>query len=206
MRCILCDFDGVLCKLDRSKAEALLNTYEPYLLTSAGDLLDRYFFTNPYFRQIDEGSITYQCMLKSIISDCWSGQLEPWLEVWNGIWSCYSTDMELLSWLIDRADEGIAVRIITDNHREFRTWFSSRSEFLAFQGPNTLICSGEIGCCKPSREIFDRALIGLGLTMQDVCYIDDSPRNIKEAKKLGMTAVHHVDTTTTIAALSRLGD
>lgn len=202
MECILCDFDGVLCTLDRSKAADLLSGYAPHLRLPASDILDQYFFSNPHFQVIDNGSITYQAMLESIMPDCWMGGLSRWLGAWEEIWACYTTNTELLGWLARQSERGIAVRIITDNHREFRKWFNSRPEFLPFHSPDALICSGEIGYCKPSKQIFDRALAGLASTMPEACFIDDNLRNIREAQKLGMTAVHHVETAATIEAVS----
>jgi glucose-1-phosphatase len=48
--------------------------------------------------------------------------------------------------------------------------------------------SHEIGCLKPASEAFFLALNGMGLSPSNVLFLDDGPRNVDAAAKLGMHA------------------
>jgi putative hydrolase of the HAD superfamily len=67
-----------------------------------------------------------------------------------------------------------------------------------------VIISGEVGLRKPAAEIYALGARSVGLAPNDCVYVDDLPGNLKPARELGMTTLHHRDAATTIAALVEL--
>jgi putative hydrolase of the HAD superfamily len=67
-----------------------------------------------------------------------------------------------------------------------------------------VVISGEVGLRKPSPEIYALGAQAVGLAPQECVYVDDLPGNLKPARALGMTTLHHHDTSITIDALRAL--
>jgi putative hydrolase of the HAD superfamily len=67
-----------------------------------------------------------------------------------------------------------------------------------------VVISAEVGIRKPAPEIYELGARAVGLAAEDCVYVDDLPGNLKPARALGMTTLHHRDASTTIAALSEL--
>jgi putative hydrolase of the HAD superfamily len=64
-----------------------------------------------------------------------------------------------------------------------------------------VVISGEVGLRKPDPKIFSLLLDRLGLPPERTAFVDDVPPNVAAAAAQGIHAVHHVDATTTRAAL-----
>ncbi|MGI9431318.1 MAG: HAD-IA family hydrolase [Myxococcota bacterium] len=56
--------------------------------------------------------------------------------------------------------------------------------------PGAAFASHELGCVKPGREIYERALAALSLAPERVLFLDDSPRNVAGAESVGLHARH----------------
>jgi epoxide hydrolase-like predicted phosphatase len=69
---------------------------------------------------------------------------------------------------------------------------------------DSVIISAEVGLRKPNTEIYELGARSVGLDPNDCVYVDDLPGNLKPARALGMTTLHHHDAGTTIAALAVL--
>ena len=54
---------------------------------------------------------------------------------------------------------------------------------------DTVVISSEIGAAKPDKEIFSYALEKLGVKAQDVVFVDDNPKYVEAAEKLGINGV-----------------
>lgn len=54
---------------------------------------------------------------------------------------------------------------------------------------NSMIISTELGVTKPSEEIYKAALVKLGLSENEVIFIDDNPKNCDGAAKLGIRSL-----------------
>ncbi|WP_344615564.1 HAD family phosphatase, partial [Dactylosporangium salmoneum] len=67
-----------------------------------------------------------------------------------------------------------------------------------------VVISGEVGLRKPAPEIYTLGAEAVGLAPAECVYVDDLPGNLKPARALGMTTLHHRDAATTIAALRPL--
>lgn len=67
-----------------------------------------------------------------------------------------------------------------------------------------VVISGEVGVRKPSPEIYAMGARAVGLPPQECVYVDDLPGNLKPARALGMTTLHHRSAADTIAAVRPL--
>lgn len=198
---ILFDFDGVLCSLDRAKSLEIISTAISSLTISPSQLLDNFFFTNPFYREIDEGKISYFEMLQRIQQECWSGSKTDWMNLWKDVWNCYVIDQAIMLALVQLHSKGFTVRIVTDNHKDFREWFCSRVELRRFEP--ILVCSAELGIRKPSKGFFEAALPSSGFKFEKACLIDDSLVNVRAAAMFGITPIHHVLAKHSLTKLSR---
>src|SRR4051794_35031514 len=68
---------------------------------------------------------------------------------------------------------------------------------------DVVVISGEVGLRKPDPAIYALAAQRLGLAPQDITFVDDLRGNLKPARALGMTTLHHVRAQDTIRELSR---
>lgn len=66
------------------------------------------------------------------------------------------------------------------------------------------VISSREGVRKPEPAIYELAVQRLGLPPAQVAFVDDLPFNLKPARELGITTVHHVDPEQTIAELEAL--
>ena len=69
---------------------------------------------------------------------------------------------------------------------------------------DALVISGEEGMRKPDPAIYALATERMELPAEAIVFVDDLPFNLKPARTLGMTTVHHTDAETTVAELERL--
>lgn len=67
-----------------------------------------------------------------------------------------------------------------------------------------VVISGEVGVRKPSPEIYTLGAEAVGLPPSACVYVDDLPGNLKPARALGMTTLHHRSPADTISALRPL--
>jgi putative hydrolase of the HAD superfamily len=66
------------------------------------------------------------------------------------------------------------------------------------------VISGDVGMRKPDPRIYALAAERMGLAAAQVVYVDDLRGNLKPARALGMTTVHHRDASETVPELERL--
>ncbi|HEY5143018.1 MAG TPA: HAD family phosphatase [Solirubrobacteraceae bacterium] len=69
---------------------------------------------------------------------------------------------------------------------------------------DAIVISGEEGMRKPDREIYDIALQRMALPAAEIVFVDDLPGNLKPARALGMTTLHHVSAEQSVPELERL--
>lgn len=82
---------------------------------------------------------------------------------------------------------GLRTGIVTNNIVEFREHW--RAMLPVEELFDVVVDSSEVGVRKPSAAIFQLALDQLGLTADEVLFLDDYPGNVAAARALGMTAV-----------------
>lgn len=70
---------------------------------------------------------------------------------------------------------------------------------------DAIAISAEVGLIKPEPEIFQHILEELGVDAAEAVFIDDNPRNIEGAKRLGIRGVVYTGEAALRAELARLG-
>jgi epoxide hydrolase-like predicted phosphatase len=66
---------------------------------------------------------------------------------------------------------------------------------------DAVVISGEVGLRKPSHDIYRLMARELGVEPSECVFVDDIAVNVRAAAEVGMCAVHHVETATTLAEL-----
>jgi epoxide hydrolase-like predicted phosphatase len=85
------------------------------------------------------------------------------------------------------------------------SWGADRYEREAFPELfDVLVISGEEGVRKPEPEIYALAVERMALPAESIVFVDDLPFNLKPARALGMTTVHHTSAEETVPELERL--
>ena len=83
-------------------------------------------------------------------------------------------------------EKGFSLGIISDAwpslERKFRL-LNLRKYFKTF------VISAQLGCCKPDRKIFGRAIAEMELPPEKLLFVDDDPRYVKQAIGLGLNGI-----------------
>ncbi|HSX36211.1 MAG TPA: HAD-IA family hydrolase [Patescibacteria group bacterium] len=58
---------------------------------------------------------------------------------------------------------------------------------------DAIVVSGEVGCVKPERKIFEIAAERLGVELKDMLFIDDQTEYVEAARGYGITAIQYYD-------------
>lgn len=110
-----------------------------------------------------------------------------------------------------REDGGMLAAVRAARRGGVRTGLLSNSWGTALYDRSTFtelfdadVISGDVGMRKPDPRIYALAAERLGLAAEQVVYVDDLPANLKPARALGMTTLHHRDARETVPELERL--
>jgi epoxide hydrolase-like predicted phosphatase len=110
-----------------------------------------------------------------------------------------------------RADMAMVAAVRRARHHGIVTGLISNSWGVDRYNSDTLrelfdgvVISGTVGIRKPALEIYEMGAAAVHLPPAECVYVDDLPGNLKPARALGMTTVHHRDAPTTIAELSEI--
>ncbi len=106
-------------------------------------------------------------------------------------------DLDMVGAVRRARDHGIATGLISNSWGESRYDADLLREL--FDG---VVISATVGIRKPAAEIYEIGARSLHLAPKECVFVDDLRGNLKPARALGMTTVHHVDAATTIAQLS----
>jgi putative hydrolase of the HAD superfamily len=106
-------------------------------------------------------------------------------------------DLDMLEAVRRARNHGIATGLISNSWGESR--YDADLLHELFDG---VVISATVGIRKPAPEIYEIGAQSLHLRPSECVFVDDLRGNLKPARALGMTTVHHVDAATTIAQLS----
>lgn len=111
-------------------------------------------------------------------------------------------DMAMISATTRLHDSGVPCAILsnswgTDPHNPYTAWQLD-------QNWDVIVYSHEVNLRKPSPEIYALAAERLGVDPALCVFIDDTAHNLPGAERVGMTAIHHVGSVSTIALLEDL--
>jgi len=106
--------------------------------------------------------------------------------------------------LLDRLrSAGTPVYALTNWSAETFPVAQARFPFLGWF--RHVVVSGEVGLVKPDPRIFDIVLRWTNTAARQTLFIDDSPKNVEAARRLGFQALRFTDAATLAADLDRLG-
>lgn len=135
---------------------------------------------------LDEGSLG--------IADYWRGVAAAIDRDWDPamihrLWvadfrSWLSVDAGTLDVLIDLADGGTRMALLSNAGRDFGSYFRHGTLGEFFEG---VFVSGELGAIKPAAGIFETVLAELGITPGQMVFIDNKEINVRGAETLGIT-------------------
>ena len=126
-------------------------------------------------------------------------------------------EVERSEGLIDRlfagmqTDEAMVAAVRAARKAGIRTglisnsWGNGRYDREQFTGLfDGVVISGEVGIRKPDPHIYELGAEAVELPPEACVFVDDLPGNLKPARALGMTTVHHVRADETIGELEAL--
>jgi putative hydrolase of the HAD superfamily len=86
-------------------------------------------------------------------------------------------------------------------------WSDAREVIKAYVNGevfDVLVFSAEEGVCKPSPEIFRRALSRLEVAPQEAIFVDDMSRNVEGARQIGIHSIHFTNSLAVREEIKRL--
>jgi len=106
-------------------------------------------------------------------------------------------DIAMVSAVRRARDHGIVTGLISNS------WGVDRYDAVEMASLfDAVVISGQVGIRKPATEIYEMGARAIHLAPAECVYVDDLPGNLKPARALGMTTIHHREAATTIAELS----
>ena len=150
---------------------------------------ERYWHHRP---PLDQGSVRVTDYWKTLASELgleWSAAQRHalWVADFRGWWSIESRTLDL----IERLHEGgTRVALLSNAGFDFASGFrhSPMSEFF-----EVMYVSAEMDAIKPDPDIYREVAEGLGITLDQMIFIDNKLENTDAAAALGVT-VHHFTT------------
>jgi putative hydrolase of the HAD superfamily len=106
---------------------------------------------------------------------------------------------ELFAYYRALHERGFRLALLTNNVREWEPYW--RSKLPIDEIFEVVVDSGFVGVRKPDPAIYALTLERLGLPAEACAFVDDLAHNVEAARALGFAAVHHEETTRTIAEL-----
>ena len=97
------------------------------------------------------------------------------------------------------------VRLYALTNWSYETFPIARQRFAFLQWFQDIVISGEVKLAKPDPRIFELARTRCALEPAATVYIDDAPRNVESARKLGFEALHFQDPLRLREQLTALG-
>jgi 2-haloacid dehalogenase len=122
---------------------------------------------------------------------------ERWLEM---IPSAHEGTVSILAELKER---GTPVYALTNFSAE--TFAVARKHYPFLEWFRHVVVSGEEGVIKPDPRIFQILMERAGIHAEDAVYIDDVPKNVAAAARLGFEALHFTGPAALRTDLARLG-
>lgn len=108
-------------------------------------------------------------------------------------------DLEMIAIVRRARDHGLVTGLISNSWGVDRYDADELGEL--FDG---VVISGKVGVRKPAPEIYQMGARSVHLEPSECVFVDDLPGNLKPARALGMTTVHHRDVASTAAELSEI--
>lgn len=176
------DFGNVLARFNPDELTSIYIENEAYRKTVSEIVFDRL-----YWDRLDDGSITDDEVKEAFCKRLPKELHESACLVYDG-WLGLKTPIDGMQKLVaDIKAQGGKLFLLSNisigfaNNYHKNAWVNNL--FSLFDG---LVFSGPIGIVKPDREIFEYLLNNYYLKAEECIFIDDSPKNINGAEKVGI--------------------
>ncbi len=176
------DFGNVLARFNPDELTSIYIENEAYRKTVSEIVFDRL-----YWDRLDDGSITDDEVKEAFCKRLPKELHESACLVYDG-WIGLKTPIDGMQKLVaDIKAQGGKLFLLSNisigfaNNYHKNAWVNNL--FSLFDG---LVFSGPIGIVKPDREIFEYLLNNYYLKAEECIFIDDSPKNINGAEKVGI--------------------
>lgn len=111
---------------------------------------------------------------------------------------------ETLDWMEELSRSGVKIGILTNMSETFAgEWFAARFP-RAIAVADAIVISSREKCVKPQPEIYRIMEKRIGLAPDELCFMDDIPRNVEGAKALGWHGIVYGDFAAARAAFEEL--
>lgn len=148
---------------------------------------ERYWHHRP---PLDQGSVRVSDYWKTLAADLgleWTASQRHalWVADFRGWWSVEPRTLDLIERL---HDGGTRVALLSNAGFDFASGFrhSPMSEFF-----EVMYVSAEMDAIKPDPDIYREVATGLGITLDQMIFIDNKRENTDAAAALGVTAHHY---------------
>lgn len=185
---IIFDFGGVIAGLTREKSVQAL---EALGLKDADKILDQYHQTG-IFQQLDEGKLGADEFRQELGKLC--GKV-PTEEQTTYAWLCFlkEIDVRKLRFIEELRKSSYRTYLLSNTNPFLMSWACSEA-FSADKKPlnsyfDKLYLSYEMGCAKPSPEIFEKMIADSGINPSESLFVDDSAVNAAAGRKFGFTTL-----------------
>lgn len=132
--------------------------------------------------------------------DLTAGQAAEWMaDMWD--WYCGDSN-EVMRAYARSLQPAYVTAILSNSFDGARGEEARRFQFE--QDFDPIMYSHEVGLAKPNPRVFEHTLLTIGCEPADAAFVDDRIENVDAAAALGVRAIHHTNSETTIAVLDRL--
>jgi epoxide hydrolase-like predicted phosphatase len=194
IKALLFDIGGVLY---RSQDAPMRQKWERRLGLPKGRLAE-IVFTNPVAERATLGQATPDEVWQEV-GRRFSLSYKQLTAIRDDFWKDGEWDVALLDF----------IRTVKPNYKTGTisdAWHDARHNVKGYVNSelfDVIIFSAEEGVKKPDPEIFQRALVRLGVRPKEAIFIDDRLTNNTGARQVGMLAIHHKETERTIEEIHR---
>lgn len=182
-KAVIFDYGNVLC---RSRPAADVQALASILDLSVPQLSDIYWqFRVPY----DEGSLDPAAYWKAVASR-WlpPAQIDALVEIDSRSWSHPAPVMP--QWARELRTAGLRTALLSNMPASVRDYIVGCAWLPDF---DIRVFSCDLGRCKPAPEMYQQCLQQLGVSPQEVLFLDDREANIRAAEALGWSALLFTD-------------
>jgi len=185
IKTIVFDLGGVIITLDQSQA---VKRFEELGVSDAKERLDPYV-QQGIFGNLEHGLISAEDFRVEV------GKLagrEISTEQCEYAWQGYAKEVPKRNFeaLVRLRNEGYRILLLSNTNPYMMAWvesdrFDGKGHPISYYFDN-LYLSYQMKLMKPDERIFSRLLSDEKLTPSEVLFVDDGPRNVEAANKLGM--------------------
>jgi len=182
LKLILCDLGNVLIRFDHRIAVKKILKHTPKTF----DEVYSTFFDSPLTKRFEDGKVSSEVFFNELAAKLELKNLtfKEFIPLWNDIFF----DNPGIETLLGALKRRYHLHMISNiNALHYAYLLETYPEIFKFF--DKVYLSYEVGCSKPEREIYTRAVLECGYQFNETLYTDDRADLIEEADKIGIPSV-----------------